>query len=321
VLTVLATGCYTQNLSKSTKKILRGIGKHKGIECASCNFKAEPLTAEDSSKQLWQVATDKDLELLTDHVHPELRCYAFKGLAKRPNANVFPILLKHLTDHKHVVTIGGCLITEESVADYFMDVVGDHRRSILSDTQWTILDSILLFQKGITVRAKDMLLSKIAPKPENYDRIREIATKEKNPAAALALARYKKPGDIDIIKSLFDGRYTESYALRAAKEFHDTAFYPLLYTLFERKWQSSEHDYFGNMMLYQTLATYPCKATYELFKRTTEISDEDRYQTWCTYLLVALTKYPNELFTPLLSNIKLNQENQDFVKRELEYDW
>ncbi|MEI7726190.1 MAG: hypothetical protein WCK09_13865 [Bacteroidota bacterium] len=158
--------------------------------------------------------------------------------------------------------------------------------------------------------AKYSLLRTLQPNIKYYSRVREIATKENSPVATLALSRFKNPADIGTIKLLFKNEKTEYYAAYCAREFPDGTFYPLLVKIFEREWLCKYYDLPKWRILYQALSKYPTEQTYQLFKRTIDCKDGFRHQTLGTYLMIAITKYPDKLFDPLKSKIKLNKYHQ-----------
>ncbi len=321
---ISTTVCYGQAISKNTKKIVKALAKTNEIQCARTGYGGAPSGQYETYTKLCETASDEELVLLTNHSNETVRCYAFQCLANRPNVNLFAILLKHLTDDESVATFCGCIKSTTLVGDYFIqvvtpDMIGNGQFK-LSDKQRSTLDSILIFKDEIKLHAKRSLLREINPEPKYHDQIREIATKEKIAVASLALARYNNPEDIDVIKKFFDDEKNEYYAIYAAKEFPDSVFYPLLVKIFEREWEEKYYDYSKWRILYQALAKYAQQETFELFKRTTETKDDFRYHTLCTYLMIAITKYPDKLFEPLKDKIKLDAHHLDEVKEQMKYE-
>lgn len=278
----------------------------------------------DRFEELRKTATDKELIELTNHENSVVRCYSFEALTSRKNVDIFPILLKHLYDTSKIKTFSGCIMSSQLAGDYFVNVVTPEDIDLnvykLSAKQRSIVDSILLFDKTIRLENKYTLISGLKSNPKYYNRLREIAITEKNPIATLALARFKNQNDIEIIKSLFRNEDNEYYAAYSVREFSDNSFYPIIVNLFEKEWKKKLYDYPLWRILYQALAKYPSKETYELFDRTTKTKDSFRYQTLGKYLKIAITKYPNPIFEPLKEKIRLDEFNANEMKNESSYE-
>nr|GFC11001.1 hypothetical protein [Tanacetum cinerariifolium] len=194
-------------------------------------------------------ATDVELEILSNNSNAVVRCYSFQALASR-RPNVFSIILQHLTDTTKVNTFMGCIISSEKVGDYFIDV-GCYK---LTENQRTALDSILITDSTIKVDRKNQLLAAIKPDPKFYQHIRQQA-EAGNPQATLALARFGKESDINIIEKLFSGSKINSYyAIYSTREFPSSTFYPYLAKVFKNEWNKSHYDYSKWRILYQAIA-------------------------------------------------------------------
>lgn len=272
-------------------------------------------------EKLQNEATAQELIELTDHPNAVVKCYAFQALATRKQAVVFPVLVKHLTDTATVHTFQGCIKSSEYTGDYFLDQVtpayahpGNYK---LTPAQQAQIDSILLYNPAIRLTAKDRLLGAMPPLPKHYRRVREIARQEKNLEAFIVLAKYQRQDDIPLLLGLFNNPDTEAHALQAVEAFPDEAFYPYLVKVFNREWKEELYDSWKWRVLYLALAQYPKPETLKLFARTTKTTDKYRYQTLGTYLTVALTKYPHELFIPLKESIHLDASHRRDVQETL----
>ncbi len=307
------------------KKIVDGIEKGNSVESSHIGEGGSPSDQYAKYEQLKKIATVEQLTALTDHKNSAVRCYAFQALAAKKADNVFTVLLKHLHDTSSVETQSGCIVMTEYTGDYFIDVVTPNYIDLevykLNQKERQTLDSILLYDKSIQLSAKSSVLDKLKPTTENYERIRELVAKDRNTSALETLAKYKKQTDIELIATFFRDDNTQSSALYAAREFPDDFFYPFIIKVFEQEWKQDHYDYPKWRICYQALAKYPRPETIELFGRTTKSKDEFRYETLCKYLLVAITKYPNKLYDPIKTKIKLSSYQMDEVKDELENDY
>jgi len=314
------------------ERLVNGIGKDNIVKSSGVGIAGTRTEQWNRYDSLSQNATTVELIALTDHKNGVVRCYAFQALLKRPDADYYAILLHHLNDTASVETFQGCIGSSSMVGDYFLDVVSPSMWIMGTDTtiynsegEFTLshqqqieIDSILIFDKEIFLASKYELLHTLQPNEKYYGRVREIAIEENSPVATLALSRFKKPADIGIIELLFKKEKTEYYAAYCAREFPDDSFYPLLVKMFKREWSYKLYDYPKWRILFQALARYPKEQTYQLFKQTTDCKDDFRHQTLGTYLMMAITKYPDKLFDPLKSKIKLDKSHQIEMEQDLE---
>lgn len=320
------------HLRPEIEKLVKGIAKDNVLKSSGVGVAGTRTEQWERYESLSQNATTKELLELTDYSNAVVRCYAFDALVKRNNVDHNRILLNHLYDTAIIQTFVGCIENSEMVGDYFIDIAtppffiaGDNKVYVDSQDVYTlslgqknIIDSILIFDPNITLDAKYSLLRTLQPNIKYYSRVREIATKENSPVATLALSRFKNPADIGTIKLLFKNEKTEYYAAYCAREFPDATFYPLLVKIFEREWLCKYYDLPKWRILYQALSKYPTEQTYQLFKRTIDCKDGFRHQTLGTYLMIAITKYPDKLFDPLKSKIKLNKYHQAEFKQQMD---
>jgi len=307
------------------KKIVDSIEKGNRVESSHIGEGGSPSEQWDKYEQLKKVATIDQLVALTDHKNSAVRCYAFQALATKRSDKIFSVLLMHLNDTSRVSTQSGCIGMTQFVGDYFVDVVTPNYIEVdiykLNQTEKKTLDSILLNDKSIMISAKSLVLETLKPTADNYARIRQLVKEERNESALRTLAKYQKQTDKELIASFFKDDNTQSSALYAVREFPDDYFYSFVKKVFEQEWKQELYDYPKWRNCYQTLAKYPRPETIELFDRTTNSKDEFRYETLCKYLLIAITKYPNKLYDPIKTKIKLSSYQMDEVKDELENDY
>lgn len=290
-------------------KLVSKIAADSMLVSASVGIMSEPTDQWRRYELLNQDATNDELEILSNNNNSVVRCYAFQALASR-KIDVFPILLQHLADTAHVETLMGCTRSSEKTGDYFIDVItpeyigsGYYK---LTKQQQIILDSILINDSTVKLYKKESLLEVIKPNPIFYQQIRHQA-EAGSPQATLALARFEKEADITIIRNLFLNNEGNSYyAIYCAREFPTPEFYPYLARIFKNEWRKKLYDYPKWRILYQALAKYPTDETYTLFEKTIYTKNSFRKQTLGAYLLLALRKYPNPKFAPLIKKIKLD---------------
>ncbi|HTK22094.1 MAG TPA: hypothetical protein VL442_21395 [Mucilaginibacter sp.] len=306
----------------SIQVIVDSIAKYNQLNNSGVGFAGVKTVQWSRYEKLNKAASLPELRQLTQHKNSVVRCYSFDALAARKDTAIFNILLDHLHDTAQLSTFIGCIISKTDVGDYFINSVTPYDSSEtgykLSAKQRVFVDSILLFDKRIKLAAKHDLIYDLKPKPEYYNRVKEIAVNEKMPVAILALAKYKQLSDTGIINKAFNSASTEDYAIQSATEIPDKFFYSKLIDIFEREWKEKLYDYGKWEVLYQALAKYPSEPqTLVLFNRTIQTKDKFRYQTLGADLLIAITKYPSSAFASLKKQIKLDQYHMEDVNRAL----
>jgi hypothetical protein len=304
------------------KIIVDSITRYNQFTSSGVGYAGVRTPQWDRYEKLSTTATLPELRALTRHENAVVRCYAFLALSAKKDTAAFNILLTHLHDTARLSTFMGCIISKKIAGDFFLATVTSYHSSYtgykLSPNQKIKVDSILLFDKHITLSARYNLIYALKPQAKYYNRIKELATTENMPVAIWALAKFKRQSDIGIINKGFNGGGTEDYAIRSVIEMPDSSFYPKLVSIFEREWKQKFYDYEKWELLYRALARYPEKPqTLAFFKRTVQSKDKFRYGKLDADLLVAITKYPNPVFEPLKKQIKLDKYDMEDVKREL----
>jgi len=311
-----------RSLSDELVSIISALEDGGQVESARLGAAGEPSRQWERYEHLKELATVDQLIGLTDYDNAIVRCYAFQALAAKNAVRVFEVLLRHVDDSESVSVQRGCIGMTELTGDYFINVVtrgADANGYHLNPTERERLDGILLNDHSVRLAERAWVLDKLEPKPENYARIRQLASDERDGSAVRALARYQRHEDKELIATFFKRETTEVAALYAVREFPDESFYPLVTKVFEREWRKSLYDYPKWRLVYQVLARYPQQPlTLALFDRTVKSGNGFRHETLGGYLLVAITKYPDPLFEPLKSQIVLKDQAE--VKADLAYD-
>ncbi|PHN07763.1 hypothetical protein [Flavilitoribacter nigricans] len=212
----------------------------------------------DRFERLKTIASENDLRRLTRHDNAVVRCYAFWALADQQSPGLFPILRDHLQDTARVEQIFGCVISQISVAGFYIEllmppflVTEDYYRenqSQLSASEKSQLDSIVLYQE-IALPYRNDVLRDHTPKAADYNRIRELVV-DRMHVALSALARYRKKDDRELILSFREnmegnGVFTDQdeSLFSAIAAFPDDYFLPFLE---DHGRQILEKDYFSS---------------------------------------------------------------------------
>jgi hypothetical protein len=189
----------------------------------------------DFFDQLKTHASKEELIELTDHPNGAVRCYAFWALSYDQHTNLLPIVLKHINDDESVETQFGCIGSRTKVGDFFIDIVTplhlDQNLKKLGPEQLAELDSILIFTAN-NLNARLRAIGAAKPAEKWYPRIRELIVKEDIQMALVALAKYQKTEDIELILKNKEKSKSNAgvywYTYEAISEFPHPDFLPFL---------------------------------------------------------------------------------------------
>lgn len=276
----------------------------------------------DRLNLLTEISYSKELLKLTESKNTTIKCAAFQSLCLKDSVDIIPIVMSNLYDTSMVSLLEGCSGSEQMVGDYFLEtfsnflVIKDSSYYINNYARIVKIDSILFYDPAIRLAYKEARIKETNGDTLYYGRIREIALKERIPVSVLALAKYKRQQDKEIIASYFANDKTQYYAIWAVREFPDTAFYPLLVKVFENAWKARYYDYAKWRVLYQALARYPNEKTLELFDKTINARNKFRRETLGRYLAIAIAKYPNPFFEKYLNKIEISKFHREILGEE-----
>lgn len=275
----------------------------------------------DNFIELKKNATESELLTLMEHPNPIVKCYSFDILVKKKNENCFKILKTNFKDSTTVYTQFGCIGNQTRVNDYlissmFFPLPLKEKDNNLHKKE---LDSLILFSKNLTLDYKSQLLEKIEPKKEFYAKIKELALSE-NYSAVVALSKFKKIEDIQIINRLLRNKETEIqyYGLMSVKNFTNKAFFENVTKIHQQEIEKKTgFDYSVVRLLYQAIVSYKNLESRNLLEET--IKNTDGYQKDFHYENIwrALKGNPNEIYNGIIE--KLNYSEYDL--KELEYEW
>lgn len=256
-----------------------------------------------------------------------VRGYSFRSLAKIKSSQVFPILVKHLSDTANVTTYSGCIMSTEMLGDYLIDVVFttpiDSGTYQLNTRERAIIDSILLFDKSIKLSARTFLLLDIDIDDIYYDRIREIATEGKERFALPILAKYKRKADKQLIvdKLLSTDKEDWYYGLMAVRNYPDPDFLPSVIKLYDFEMTHEKGLTIpGIKMLYQALVQYRNEISRELIQKTLSQKENRNLRYHNEYIYLALSKYPHKIYNGLKDQLKLTDLQLQNVEYSMKSD-
>lgn len=259
----------------------------------------------DRYEALRSKATDTELLALSSDTNAVVRCYAFQALAEKKYFDVYPVVVRHLSDTVTVHTLYGCLGGSEKVGDFMLGKVYSKYSSDmsfhLSPAQRATVDSLLLYGVDNRLDTRDLVISRIDPLERYYIRIRQLATVEKNDTAITALSKYRKQQDIPVIKELLKDPGRQELGFAAAKNFPDRFFYPYLEKALKNKIVSGKTD--GLQELYYAIVQYKDQASRQLLKYALGKAKDMQYIYHSDCLNQALREYPSEIYEGIVKPI------------------
>lgn len=275
-------GQYAYDKSKISNKVLKIVKKIEKINVVKEEGDGMGRISEqyENYEKLIKIATPKELAVLTSYPNGAVRCYAFIGLTSdeklKETVDIFKIVKDHIQDNEFVESQSGCIISSESVADFFIRTVEqkDYKLNFytyqLNSQQQKEIDSLLIVGKNDSY-ARQKAIQSLQINAQNYPLLRKLVVEEKNDTALPKIAEYKKEEDLQLILGFHkikteineDERLYATYL--AIQEFPHPAFFPFLK---ERQSETFGKEYFSNEWesLYNAIARYKNREAFELLQ-------------------------------------------------------
>jgi hypothetical protein len=294
--------------SESISEIVRDIAKTNVLMGSAVGIAAARTEQWDRYEALRLRATDKELLALTNDTNAVVRCYAFQALGERKINNLFPVILRHLSDTAMVHTLYGCLGGSQKVGDFFLETVAqwdsNSKNYRINEKGKATIDSLLLFEGSNKLDARNKLLAEIEPEERYYERIRQIATSEKNKISIVALAKYRKQQDKHLIEQLLKDPSSQTYSFAAVRNFPDASFFPVLkQTLRNEVSKNNGNNDERLQLLYQAIVQYKDQPSRQLLKSVLTETKGMQSIYHKDYLHLALKLYPASIYDGLLKPI------------------
>jgi len=309
------------NLNPKVEKLVGAIAEGNMFMSSAVGYGGQKPQQWDNYLQLKRKASEVELIALTDHENPAVRCYAFLALTENNSAKVFDILIKHLKDSDYISTMIGCIMSQEYVGDFFLDLVINgftEKTVILDEAQAAQIDSILLFDPAVKLAARTTLLENLEPKERYYQRIKEIYTEDGEGPALVCLAKYQRATDKNLISKqlLKADRDEQFFGLKAVRYFPHSAFFPLLQKIHQAEIaKTTGFNYYQLRMLYSAVVQYQTQESKNLLEQTLKNTTAATKQYHSEFIWLALTKYPAPVFEGMIDKIEIS----DFAKNKFTY--
>jgi hypothetical protein len=298
-------GLSNDKRSSSFRGIVTDIAKDNVLMGSAVGIAGSRPEQWDRYVALRSMATDAELLALTSDTNTVVRCYAFQALVERNTIDLFPVALRHLSDTAAVHTLYGCLGGSQKVGDFMLGKISPRRSQdgnyVMSRSQWTIIDSLLLYENDNRLEARERLLITMKPLKEYYIPVRRLVTEEYNKTAIVALSKYRKQQDIFLIKELLNDANSQELGFGAVTNFPDRSFYPFLEKALKDKIENSRDD--GLQELYYAIVQYKDEASRQLLKYALSEAKDMQYIYHSDCLSQALREYPAKIYEGIVKPV------------------
>ena len=99
------------------------IASNGQVENNSIGFGGGQSASYNCFLELNKIASDQDLIVLTQHLKPTVRCYAFWALCKRKYKDIRTVLTPMLKDTASIHYQSGCIVMGDNVVNFCLDIL------------------------------------------------------------------------------------------------------------------------------------------------------------------------------------------------------
>lgn len=270
-------------------------------------------------EELVKIASLSELKELLNHPHPVVRIYSFWTIANNYNVNLLEIIKQHFSDTTAVKTQWGCISSRDTVGNFFIDIAIWSKK--LSVEQLDQLDSFLI-NSDVDFRSRNEALERVDKIESQYLRIRDLVKNEQNGSALVALAKYKKEQDIDLILNFKGNRLFNNdsrdwvYIFKAISHFHHDDFIPFLIDRLNESFKDKTQIHSMKLKyLYLAIAGYKNKDLVPILSRAFYIKEKDhKVSQRMPFLFFSLINNRDAIYDELL--LKLWSE-YDLISPEI----
>ncbi len=227
---IISPFCMSAQLRPHIKKIVKRISEHRIMNASYVGIAGERTKLYLDFEKLRDEATIKELVTLTNNTNLVVKGYVAWALADR-NYDKLPIIFDtYLKFKKEVEYFEGCLIFPNDLADllysrtfyrqfsYKFKSIED---SLANQQIIRRLDSVYLYSKNRNEElsfVNEKVFENNNQNEQDYARIKQIALEENNLYAIIALAKYKKPIDRNIVIHLLFSKLESNTSVYEVKE-------------------------------------------------------------------------------------------------------
>lgn len=303
-------------ISETTNQIVLKIAEINEVMGSHVGYAATRPEQYDNFIELKEKATSTELIELLNHPNPTVRSYAFWALADNHSIDLLPIVISHISDIEEVETLFGCIGGNKKVGDFMVDIARESKK--LSPKQLAELDNILIYTPN-NLRARDNAIKRSETIESLYPRIRELVIKDKNNSALVALAKYQKEQDIDLILDFKDEKSNagNGYIYLAISNFPHPDFFPFLEQNFLKALDDESYR-FEVKHLYKAIVSFKNDDALKLLQMSlTRMKHKTSRDECLNYALLALEENIDLIFDEII--IKLWAEESRILPKTFKY--
>lgn len=220
IIIFLLIFCSYYSYSRTVDEIAAELEKNNMLMGSAVGYSAVRPEQYDVFEELLNTANMNDLLLLSKHRSGVIRAYACWGLSRKyPSAINWPNFLQtYLSDTQKIMTMFGCIVSHEMVGDFVISMCQD----LLSNEEISEL-----YYLGISSRSPLYFISSALlkePFDERFYGPIQTWALDNNDYAKLALAKYRKEQDKELVLSLRD--QNESFFFKAVPYYLDDSLKP-----------------------------------------------------------------------------------------------
>ncbi len=250
----------------------------------------------------------EDLMELVKSDHAYIRVYSFAALVHRKAGNLYQMVVNNLGDTTKIEQF----TSDYGYTVYPADLMLWYTAADFSTAQKDALKEMMLTKHSHLTSLEEILLF-LKPTPERYPYVRQIAIKGAfGDAALIALARYKKPEDIELIRTGFKetGYYSgHKIFFIAIESFPDDAFKNDLIS--SKREIMMNYDMSGYKYYFKALAAYRDQDCVKVFEElVNQPHDENVHRSSenrignLMLMLNALKGSDNKMYRHLINKIE-----------------
>jgi hypothetical protein len=253
-----------------------------------------------------------ELITLTTNATPIIRILAYRAMVNRDDGNYFTILKNHLSDTAKVMWwFYDDAAGEFTIADLMISKAEMKLSRLQKDT---LIDLVL--KQHIYLQAARWMMADIGANEKYYAIIKEQAQIQTDSThdtgLILAVAKYKKAGDIPFIRSGFsvfcDNSYCNNNIFTGIEYFPDSSFFVLLQQYFDNYIVKEKQSSYDDLEIYcRAVAQYKSAAALKILHALTKSATYP--DTWYLphnkeFVFKAIYRYNCSLYKGLYDQLK-----------------
>lgn len=266
---------YIQSLADS-------LGKGR-LESPNLNMMGrEPIPSDQFRRYatLCDSATTEELTYLTNDTSAVVRCYSFDALERRKPKGFLRLALNHMNDTAAFQVQFFDVVDWQTVSDHLKEVVLPE-----------------YFEAN-------------PPDTSEYALLRTLVISKEVPEAIIALAKFHKPEDVQIISSYFSDPRLQSLALIATREFPAEQLFSKLTDVHKALLSNDFPSLDICGPLYEAIVQYKTPETLSILKESLSNTKGFAQSIQKVAIYVALSKYPDPYFQDVKKLINLSLDEQ-----------